>query len=148
MDSNTQNNVEQQQPAQRIQIYPPITTGVSPFWRGALSFFFFLSAQFLAYINSIHVPLNTMFCFTDKYERDAKKYWDQFYRRHQDRVSSLAIFSPFYSYCHYCCVITLMQYQHYQAPEFGLPIKCFCLVMSNGIIDIASFSDTKHLRHS
>ncbi|XVE53875.1 hypothetical protein DITRI_Ditri03aG0036800 [Diplodiscus trichospermus] len=54
MDSNTQNNVEQQQPAQRIQIYPPITIGVSPFWR-------------------------------DKYERDAKKYWDQFYRRHQDR---------------------------------------------------------------
>lgn len=53
MDSNTQ-NVEQQQPAQRIQIYPPITTGVSPFWR-------------------------------DKYERDAKKYWDQFYRRHQDK---------------------------------------------------------------
>ncbi|XWS17618.1 hypothetical protein CRYUN_Cryun33cG0082500 [Craigia yunnanensis] len=54
MDSNTQNNVEQQQPAQRIQIYPPITTGVSPFWR-------------------------------DKYERDAKKYWDQFYRQHQDK---------------------------------------------------------------
>ncbi|XP_022731971.1 uncharacterized protein LOC111286328 isoform X2 [Durio zibethinus] len=54
MDSNTQNNVEQQQSAQRIQIYPPTTTGVSPFWR-------------------------------DKYERDAKKYWDQFYRRHQDR---------------------------------------------------------------
>ncbi|XVF35310.1 hypothetical protein REPUB_Repub18cG0134500 [Reevesia pubescens] len=56
MDSNAQNNVEQQQqqPAQRIQIYPPITTGITPFWR-------------------------------DKYERDAKKYWDQFYRRHQDR---------------------------------------------------------------
>ncbi|XWS26435.1 hypothetical protein CRYUN_Cryun26dG0032200 [Craigia yunnanensis] len=54
MDSNAQNNVEEQQPAQRIQIYPPIATGVSPFWR-------------------------------DKYERDAKKYWDQFYRRHQDR---------------------------------------------------------------
>ncbi|EOY29947.1 S-adenosyl-L-methionine-dependent methyltransferases superfamily protein isoform 4 [Theobroma cacao] len=56
MASNTQNNVEQQQPAQsqRIQIYPTTNPGVSPFWR-------------------------------DKYERDAKKYWDQFYRRHQDR---------------------------------------------------------------
>ncbi|KAB2024623.1 hypothetical protein ES319_D06G099000v1 [Gossypium barbadense] len=54
MESNTENNVKQQQPAQRIQIYPPTTTGVSPFWIA-------------------------------KYERDAKKYWDQFYRRHQDK---------------------------------------------------------------
>ncbi|KAK8505259.1 hypothetical protein V6N12_067229 [Hibiscus sabdariffa] len=54
MDSDMQNSVKQQQPAQRIQIYPPITTGVSPFWIA-------------------------------KYERDAKKYWDQFYRRHQDK---------------------------------------------------------------
>lgn len=35
MESNTENNVKQQQPAQRIQIYPPTTTGVSPFWIGA-----------------------------------------------------------------------------------------------------------------
>ncbi|XP_039047321.1 uncharacterized methyltransferase C3H7.11-like [Hibiscus syriacus] len=49
-----QNGVKNQQPAQRIQIYPSTTTGVSPFW-------------------------------IVKYERDAKKYWDQFYRRYQDK---------------------------------------------------------------
>ncbi|OMO86528.1 Methyltransferase type 12 [Corchorus olitorius] len=54
MESNAQNGVQQQQSAQRIQIYPTKSSGVSPFWK-------------------------------DKYERDAKKYWDQFYRRHQDK---------------------------------------------------------------
>ncbi|KMT17912.1 hypothetical protein BVRB_2g034380 [Beta vulgaris subsp. vulgaris] len=44
----------QQQPASKIQIYPPANSGVSPFWR-------------------------------DKYEKDAKKYWDIFYKRHQDK---------------------------------------------------------------
>ncbi|MFQ6661742.1 hypothetical protein Gotur_029788 [Gossypium turneri] len=64
MESNIENNVKQQQPAQRIQIYPPTTTGVSPFWIA-------------------------------KYERDAKKYWDQFYRRHQDKAIAIVLVAKF-----------------------------------------------------
>lgn len=29
------------------------------------------------------------FIFAEKYERDAKKYWDMFYKRHQDKVWKL-----------------------------------------------------------
>lgn len=36
------------------------------------------------------VQFNTLhFSLAEKYERDAKKYWDVFYKRHQDKVSSL-----------------------------------------------------------
>ncbi|KAF5748334.1 hypothetical protein HS088_TW04G00286 [Tripterygium wilfordii] len=54
MDSVVQDSADQQPQPQKIQIYPTVTTGVSPFWR-------------------------------DKYERDAMKYWDRFYRQHEDR---------------------------------------------------------------
>ncbi|KAE8649910.1 uncharacterized protein LOC101211005 isoform X2 [Cucumis sativus] len=54
MALNGQQPVEQQPAAQKIQIYPTSSTGVSPFWR-------------------------------EKYEKDAKKYWDIFYKKHQDR---------------------------------------------------------------
>ncbi|KAL5783470.1 hypothetical protein ACOSP7_008499 [Xanthoceras sorbifolium] len=56
--SNAPEPVNQQQQeeeaANKIQIYSTSNNGVSPFWR-------------------------------DKYEKDAKKYWDVFYKRHQDK---------------------------------------------------------------
>ncbi|GKV03643.1 hypothetical protein SLEP1_g15916 [Rubroshorea leprosula] len=54
MASNVEDNVEQQKPPQKLQIYSNSNGGVSSFWR-------------------------------EKYEREAKKYWDVFYKRHQDR---------------------------------------------------------------
>ncbi|XP_022892751.1 uncharacterized protein LOC111407483 isoform X3 [Olea europaea var. sylvestris] len=45
---------ENQQPQQKIQLYPTSTGEISSFWR-------------------------------EKYERDANKYWDIFYKRHQDK---------------------------------------------------------------
>ncbi|GLT25602.1 hypothetical protein SLA2020_007230 [Shorea laevis] len=54
MASNVEDNVEQQKPPQKLQIYSNSNSGVSSFWR-------------------------------EKYEREAKKYWDVFYKRHQDR---------------------------------------------------------------
>ncbi|KAG7943305.1 hypothetical protein I3843_15G031800 [Carya illinoinensis] len=54
MASDLQAAEEQQLPCQTIQIYPPSSDVISPFWR-------------------------------EKYEREAKKYWDIFYKRHQDR---------------------------------------------------------------
>ncbi|KAL5786393.1 hypothetical protein ACOSQ2_008785 [Xanthoceras sorbifolium] len=45
---------QQEEAANKIQIYSTSNNGVSPFWR-------------------------------DKYEKDAKKYWDVFYKRHQDK---------------------------------------------------------------
>lgn len=36
------------------------------------------------------IIFNVYFCMAEKYEREAKKYWDNFYKRHQDRVR----FSP------------------------------------------------------
>lgn len=38
----------------------------------------------------ILLNLTLSFSFAEKYERDAKKYWDIFYKRHEDRVRFLA----------------------------------------------------------
>ncbi|KAF5726147.1 hypothetical protein HS088_TW23G00888 [Tripterygium wilfordii] len=54
MASDARDSADQHPQPQKIQIYPTLTAGVSPFWR-------------------------------DKYERDAMKYWDRFYRQHEDR---------------------------------------------------------------
>lgn len=79
--SNTENAANHQHEAPKLQIYPTPNSGVSPYWRG--------TKFFSVHVNRlIQVILNSWFLFsTDKYERDAKKYWDVFYKRHQDRVS-------------------------------------------------------------
>ena len=54
-----------------------------------VSFFFYLSWTFACiniYRDSWYFS-KLYFLLTEKYEKDAKKYWDVFYKRHQDKVS-------------------------------------------------------------
>ena len=74
----------EQQPTTKIQIYPTANSGISSFWKG-----FFQSTFFAISINFASFFRSKFGLFADKYERDAKKYWDIFYKRHQDKVSSL-----------------------------------------------------------
>lgn len=78
----------QQQPASKIQIYPPANSGVSPFWRG-LSLSFSLRFYLKRKKSCVFCWFAYGVCCADKYEKDAKKYWDIFYKRHQDKVSYL-----------------------------------------------------------
>jgi methyltransferase-like protein 6 len=68
---------------QRLQIYSKPNSGVSPFWRG-ISFF-----PTLLLLNEFLNKKFKSFCFlvAEKYEREAKRYWDVFYKRHKDKVS-------------------------------------------------------------
>lgn len=34
--------------------------------------------------------------YADKYEKDARKYWDIFYKRHQDKVLTLILFLVYF----------------------------------------------------
>ena len=45
-------------------------------------------------------------CLAEKYEREAKKYWDIFYKRHQDRVINNSF--PY----HYQLLITNTAFYH------------------------------------
>lgn len=76
---------------------------------------------------SFLVLLNGGLCFllsleffrAEKYERDAKKYWDIFYKRHQDRV----FFSPLLS----LNFIVLYIYLFLFNPLKLLSLICFCV---------------------
>lgn len=85
MASSTQDSREPQiaPQTQRLQIYPTTNNGVSPFWRGtslSLSHALPCNSQKKKYIDF-------WFVFVEKYEREAKRYWDVFYKRHKDKVS-------------------------------------------------------------
>lgn len=77
---------KQEEPTPRLQIYSTSDT-VSPFWRG-LSVRFALWAMLGIFIHSVLWLILFLLhpLFAEKYEREAKKYWDVFYKRHQDRV--------------------------------------------------------------
>lgn len=47
-------------------------------------------AFFIYFLNTIF-SLLFLNIVAEKYEREAKKYWDSFYKRHQDKVSFLDI---------------------------------------------------------
>lgn len=83
MASNVKNAVEEGKQVPRIQIYSSSATGVSQFWRG-----FSLWPHFPYLLCCSFCGLNERICFRyiEKYERDAKKYWDVFYKQHQDKV--------------------------------------------------------------
>ncbi|XP_020969124.1 methyltransferase-like protein 6 isoform X4 [Arachis ipaensis] len=79
--------MEQQKPqqTQRLQIYPNSNNGVTPFWRGTLSYNALackLSAQKSFFLGILFIG----FYFAKKYEREAKRYWDVFYKCHKDKV--------------------------------------------------------------
>ncbi|RYQ83307.1 hypothetical protein Ahy_B10g101958 isoform C [Arachis hypogaea] len=78
--------MEQQKPqqTQRLQIYPNSNNGVTPFWRGTLSYNALackLSAQKSFFLGILFIG----FYFAKKYEREAKRYWDVFYKCHKDK---------------------------------------------------------------
>lgn len=89
MASNVEDNVEQQKPPQKLQIYSNSNSGVASFWRG-FPFLHNTQDKFIwcieFYLVLIFIVIN--FC-AEKYEREAKKYWDVFYKRHADRVRFL-----------------------------------------------------------
>lgn len=61
----------------------------------AIIFFVKVSVVAINYLKAIHCVTLVFSCLivtAEKYEKDAKKYWDLFYKRHQDRVSSLLLF--------------------------------------------------------
>lgn len=100
MASDTQGSVElKQEPLQRIQIYPTPSNEVPPFWRrlcpSPLSVSHFTNTFLIACMDAqtlvctIPFAVIVSFSVAVKYEREAKKYWDNFYKRHQDRVSLL-----------------------------------------------------------
>ncbi|KAL1290015.1 hypothetical protein AAHE18_20G098200 [Arachis hypogaea] len=79
-------SMEQQKPqqTQRLQIYPNSNNGVTPFWRGTLSYNALackLSAQKSFFLGILFIG----FYFAKKYEREAKRYWDVFYKCHKDK---------------------------------------------------------------
>lgn len=97
MASDTQGSVElKQEPPQRIQIYPTPSNEVPPFWRrlcpSPLSVSHFTNTFLIACMDAqtlvctIPFAITASFSVAVKYEREAKKYWDNFYKRHQDRV--------------------------------------------------------------
>lgn len=91
MSSNAQDTQGNQQPSQKMQIYSTSNTGVTPFWKGlSLSLSLFMCVCVGVAHVYILLNLTLSFSFAEKYERDAKKYWDIFYKRHEDRVRFLA----------------------------------------------------------
>ena len=87
MASGTQDSRQQQIPTQRLQIYSSTDT-VSPFWRGiSLS----CKSKIARACKSL-IFKKGFFFLAEKYEREAKRYWDVFYKRHQDKVSFSIVF--------------------------------------------------------
>lgn len=101
MASDTQGSMDlKQQPPARIQIYSTPSNEITPFWRGLYPYLLTLSLLTNAFLiarmlvqNLVRTDLwlNMSFNVAEKYEREAKKYWDNFYKRHQDRVRPHAL---------------------------------------------------------
>lgn len=96
--------------AQKIQIFPTSTNSITPFWRGlslSLSFSLSLShARTQMFYRLLFIIEYLYICLAEKYEREAKKYWDIFYKRHQDRVINNSF--PY----HYQLLITNTAFYH------------------------------------
>lgn len=84
MASDSSDSVEQKP---KIQIYATPNNEVTPFWKG-IYIYIYTYEYMIAYVGceSLFIFLTLNCFFTAKYEKDAKKYWDVFYKRHQDRV--------------------------------------------------------------
>ena len=88
--NNVQESGEDGKPVQRLQIYSLSATGVSPFWRGLFVSPIPRNCVFQLFFRGLMREVRNLFCVLEKYERDAKKYWDVFYKRHQDKVDRCA----------------------------------------------------------
>lgn len=101
MTSNVQDTIDikEGQPAPRLQIYPTSASGVSSFWKGCSVFLHHISLffSFSFFVDFFRLRSLCVFFLAEKYEREAKKYWDIFYKRHQDKVGFPLSFN-------FCCI--------------------------------------------
>jgi hypothetical protein len=86
-DSSTMAASEQQPATARISSFSAGSGRlVTPFWKG------WLRNSNVAAVGPFFCSLHKPSFDAEKYERDARRYWDIFYKRHEDKVTLLPFF--------------------------------------------------------